>query len=479
MANPTKNSGGTPAEQYLAQLGERSFLSLWTYPSPFRDQDTRTAGGDGKELCDMLVVFDEHVIIFSSKHCEYPTTDNPVLNWSRWYKRAVAGAADQLFGAERWLRQHPNRVFLDKACQQPFPVPLPATVVMKVHRIVVAHGASGPCQAEFGGTGSLILDNRVAGAAHYDTQRFTPQPFTLGLVQPQKEYVHVFDDASLAAVMHMLDTITDFVTYLKKKEELLTKRNLQVWAAGEDDLLAYYLRNTDHDEASPTFGRHCFPVSAGYSGLGVDEGHWSGFVQSPEFRTRQAANKASYAWDGLINFIYKHTSSSKAHAGSTDTSFASREAGLRIMARESRLSRRMLARAFRHMIEHSEPDQYHVRHTGATADTGAQYVFLLLPRRTDQTEADYRHERFEVLQAYCLTIKYRNFGKTKRFVGIATEAGGFDALRSYDLMYLEGDIWAENERELAEQASLLFFNNAVASAAHEDEYPVDEGDVAS
>ena len=466
-----KNPGGTLAEQYLAELGEHSFLTLWSYVSPFRNQSFSAQGSEGKELCDMLVVFDEHVIIFSSKHCEYPTTPDSALNWSRWYKRAVAAAADQLYGAERWLRQHPERVYLDKACQHPFPVPLPAPAAMKVHRIVVAHGASQPCQAEFGGTGSLMLDNRVHGPAHYDTQRFKPEPFTIGLVDPAKAYVHVFDDASLAAVMQMLDTITDFVAYLEKKEALLSKRGLKVWAAGEDDLLAYYLRNTDHDENSSTFGRHIFPVSPGYEGLHIEEGFWEGFVHSDQFRARLEADRVSYSWDGLIKYIYENTGEEKAHPLSGTSSFADREAGLRIMARESRLSRRMLARSFRDMIVQSEPDQYRVRHAGALEDSGVQYIFLLLPRRAEQTKAAYRAERFEMLQAYGLAVKFRNFGKTKKFVGIATEAGGFDALESYDLMYLEGEEWGEQEEALAEQANLLFFRTVVASTAHEDEYP--------
>jgi hypothetical protein len=49
--------GVTDAERYLAKLCRRSFLSLWSYPGVFRDQ------GGGKEVCDLLVVFDNHIII--------------------------------------------------------------------------------------------------------------------------------------------------------------------------------------------------------------------------------------------------------------------------------------------------------------------------------------------------------------------------------------------------------------------------------
>jgi len=77
----------------------------------YRDQ--KLAGGtDGKELCDLLVVCDPHVIIFSEKNINW--SDKPVqVAWSRWFKKAVEKSADQINGAERWISEFPDRVFLD------------------------------------------------------------------------------------------------------------------------------------------------------------------------------------------------------------------------------------------------------------------------------------------------------------------------------------------------------------------------------
>ena len=36
-------------ERMLAEFCERTFLKLWSYPNPYKD--------DGHELCDLLVVF--------------------------------------------------------------------------------------------------------------------------------------------------------------------------------------------------------------------------------------------------------------------------------------------------------------------------------------------------------------------------------------------------------------------------------------
>ena len=59
-------NGVTPAERYLQRLCDRSFLSLFELPQHFRDQ--RSSGkGDGKELCDLLVVFGDDVPIVCPK----------------------------------------------------------------------------------------------------------------------------------------------------------------------------------------------------------------------------------------------------------------------------------------------------------------------------------------------------------------------------------------------------------------------------
>lgn len=105
-----KADGVTPSERYLAQLAEKSFLNLWSYPSPFRNQK-QLSGGDGKELCDLLVVCGRYIIIFSEKTIAWPNGELHV-GWRRWAKRAISKAAKQAKGAERWITEFPDRIFL-------------------------------------------------------------------------------------------------------------------------------------------------------------------------------------------------------------------------------------------------------------------------------------------------------------------------------------------------------------------------------
>lgn len=157
----SRADGATDSERYLKKLCERTFLSLWSYPNVYRDQGG-SAKGDGKEVCDLLVVFENHVIIFSDKDCAFPDSGDLTKDWSRWFKKAVKKSVDQVWGAERWIRNHPDRLFVDRACKHEFPIDLPAPDEAVVHRIVVAHDSSDRCRRAFGGgSGSLIVDSTI------------------------------------------------------------------------------------------------------------------------------------------------------------------------------------------------------------------------------------------------------------------------------------------------------------------------------
>jgi hypothetical protein len=258
MANDnTKNEvvyrpdGVTPSERYLRRLCERSFLSLWSFPGVYRDQG-RASRGDGKEVCDLLVVFQDHILIFSDKRCAFPNSGDLALDWCRWFRRAILSSAEQVWGAERWIRSYPGRLFLDRACTQPFPIPLPDPAQVKFHRIVVAHGASRSLRDKQGGTGSLGLAPHIVGPMHHADPKGV-RPFVIGDVDPSRRFVHVLDDSSLQAVMYELDTTADFVEYLTKKESLIRSGKLE-YGAGEDDLLAYYIYHK-HEFPTPRDGR--------------------------------------------------------------------------------------------------------------------------------------------------------------------------------------------------------------------------------
>src|SRR5215217_5603092 len=211
--------GVTDSERYLIRLCDRTFLSLWSYPGVYIDKGRVNGKGHGKEVCDLLVIFDNHIIIFSDKNCSFPDTGNPQLDWNRWYRRAIEDSAKkEVRRAERWIRTLPDRLFLDRDCTQPFPLNIPDPETAKVHRVVVAHGVATRCQQELGGNGSLKIIPDIVGATHTACPEDGGQPFAIGQIDPAYGYVHVLDDMSLDIVLAELDTVSDFVAYLSQKE---------------------------------------------------------------------------------------------------------------------------------------------------------------------------------------------------------------------------------------------------------------------
>lgn len=457
----TRASGSTPSERYLQALCERSFLKFWSHPCVYQD-DGLTKQGQGKELCDLLVVFGNDILIFSDKHCAFP--DNPDLHvaWTRWFKRAVLAGANQIYGAERRIKNFPNGLFLDPQCTRPFPFPLPPPECTRFHRLVVAHGASGACKAHFGGSGSLMLDSLLVGDSHLakDNPR---KHFNIGQINPQKGYVHVFDDASLDVVMKTLDTVADFISYLTKKEAFFARAH-GVIAAGEEELLAFYLKQLDAD------GEHDFILPQNANALCLGEGEWTAFRDHPQRLAQIEANRVSYLWDQLIEKFSHHIMAGTQQYTSAAGPHES-ELPLRFLAAENRTRRRMLAGGLLEVVNKANATQRFVRIYKSTEPKEPYYVLLSMPSTHAESEEQYREVRRNLLQAYCLVCKRVN-PDAKDIIGIAVSPTSEQGC-SEDLLYVDARKWtAEQEADAASlQADLGILQNITPVESTYTEYP--------
>lgn len=453
--------GVTASERYLGKLCKRSFLSLWSYPGVLRDQGRSNGKGDGKEVSDLLVVFENHIIIFSDKQCHFADSGDLKVDWVRWYKKAILKSAEQVWGAERWIREFPNRLFLDKQCTISFPITLPDPANAIFHHVVVAHDASRRCREVLGGSGSLMLDSSLIGDGHLN------RPFTIGQINPDKGYVHVFDDTTLDILMSTLDTISDFTAYLTKKEQFLTG-NKVVSAAGEEELLAVYLSKMN------SAGEHDFVIEGDYDVLSFGEGFWEEFSRSIQRRAQIERDKISYAWDKLIEKFAYYAMSGTQYFTSGRT-LREQEIALRFLAREPRTRRRLLAISIHEVLERSINSQsfWHARVMLPSRAGDPHYVFLFVKRRQNDSDEEYRKVRGQLLSDYCLVTKLEHPQATD-IVGIATEAGNVSR-RSEDLLYLNAADWspkAEAEaRQIQQRLGLL--KKVEVTMGREYEYPVD------
>lgn len=426
--------GTTDSERALARLARKAFLSMWSYPNVYSDEGRSRGKGDGKEVVDLLVAFGNDVLLFSDKHCAFPSGVDVMVAWPRWYKRAVEKSARQLAGAESFLRRFPDRVFIDKSCQTKLPVSLPAPSEARYFLIAVTRGGHEAAAQHFGGgsSGSLMLNSMLEGDAHHK------RPFEVGFPLKGRRFVHVLDEMTVDALLGELDTVPDLVDYLLCKERYFGLNGVFMHVAGEEELLARYMCTMEE-------GRHALPtVPAETDSVILVEGDWTFYRSSPQRAAKREADQGSYMWDALIEYQATFVRAGTAiGAPETPPEAIDHERILRALAAETRLSRRELARHFRFALSKSEPGKKFARMALSGANMSRAYVFLTAPKPVSEDYQSYRETRSIALLAYCHGIKMR-FPHVSEAVGIASEPFS-EKVSTQDFLYVDltQDVGAE------------------------------------
>ncbi|WP_291864774.1 hypothetical protein [Bradyrhizobium sp.] len=465
-------------------MADRTFLNLWSYPNLFIDRK-QGGKGDGKELCDLLVMCGDDIIIFSDKSIEWPGGSDFETIWSRWYRRAVEKSVAQIAGAERWLAQFPDRIFLDPACTRKLPFALPPIDRRRVHGVIVALGAREACAAQYpGSTGSFLVTPDLKGPQHLDPASPSFLPFGIGDVRPEGSFIHVFDDRALDLVMSELDTLIDFTEYLTRRERIIRSGHL-LPVTGEEELLGYYMTlerpDETHDFVKPDGGEW----QEGERLL-IPEGTFAGLANHRSYKAKKQADEISYVWDRLIEqFSNNILAGTSVHVFGEDLDAAVAEQALRTLALEPRVQRRLLGEGLIYAMRKAEElatDRFvRVALPGPhSADRSVGYVYLILAYPKIKLAGgydQYRKVRTNMLHAYCLFTLSENrqltriagmgFGASPKVTG---RQGG-----SEDMLALEVHEWTPEleaqVKELREKFDVMDPNRVVKSTMSTDEYP--------
>ena len=208
-----KSEGVTPTERLLANLCERSFLKLWSYPNPFKD--------DRDELCDLLAVFENHVFIFFDRENLALGKENndPVVRWNRWKKKVIDAQTRTAHGAERYIKNG-RGIFLDKDLTVPFPIAIDREKMI-VHKIIIAHGAKEACE-------KFSADNVYGSLGIFYGNSEAQLSFTFMIYIDKENPVHVFDSHNLPIIFSELDTFFDFSSYLDAKIDAINSNTVHL-----------------------------------------------------------------------------------------------------------------------------------------------------------------------------------------------------------------------------------------------------------
>lgn len=398
----------TKSEELVYKLCTKSFLSLWSYPNP--------QGKKGKELCDILVVCEPDIIILSVKEIKFKDTGDEV-GWERWRKKAIEESCNQIYGAERWIASNPNVITTGGRIGLPFP----EVSSRRVHKVAVALGSQGKVPMYFGDFG--------------------------------KGFIHVLDEESLNILMEELDTISDFVKYLVDKESFYQKGKLTIFN-GEENLLAFYLTNNREFPEEPTL-------------IVLDDDLWSGFKSDPRVKAKKKLDEISYVWDEIIEELHQTYLNSNfvTDIPYTSDKLMDLEKAIRVMARENRLSRRVLSISLVDFLQNSRSKKLKARLSDSSL-LDVLYVFLISDYDLD------RKANMAELVGRCVVARGLNKNK-KKVVGIGVEFSQVVKGSATTVCYLEipewGDEWQKQMDYL--QREFGYFAKPRAKGLSQEEYP--------
>jgi hypothetical protein len=423
----SKSEGVTPTERLLAKLCDQSFLKLWSYPNPFRD--------DGDELCDLIVVFENDVLVFFDRE-NRRFDDNPQdqhLAWKRWRKATIDKQIASAHGAERYIRMD-RSIYLDAKKAQPFPIPIDLGKA-RIHKIVVAHGIREACKnsSPSNVSGSLAISYEPSDSDRFD------QPFFVEIDRDNP--VHILDTENLEIALNELDTIYDFTSYLNAKLEAIQRHQFLNYC-GEEDAIAHYFLNFDDKRKC-----HMIGTLDEFTNVHIGEGEWVDFANSSSYAMRKEANKTSYFWDNLLQITSKNALNGTVK-GNSDP-FRGKSA-LHYMAKDPRFMRRGLSD---HMLESIEnfPDLSDaITRNVSLMDSyykGTKYAFLQIRVVGLGLGIDeHREFRSGMLEVACAAAKLK-FPETERVIGIAIDAPKFaTASNAEDLLLMEFNDWNEDKK---------------------------------
>lgn len=391
------------AEDFVHRICRDSFLSLWCYANP--------RAKPGKELCDILIVCDPVVVIVSVKDIKLNQDKDPEVAHARWERKAITGSVKQIYGAEGWLATATHVIRNDGTVG----LNLPPPERRQTFRIAVA----------FGGGGEVVVKSEDFGEG----------------------FVNVMTEQSFQEVLTELDTVTDFIEYLKAKEALVKSGTAIVCAGSESNMLGWYITN----------GRS-FPV--GQAMVVFDETIWAGLQSHPDFVRRKDADQVSYLWDRLTETL--SDPAAKPVIG-PDPDVNQMETALRAMAREPRFYRRILGQAVGEFLEAARARRTKARI--ARGDNGIIYVFVYFsPMESPEMRQAELSARCYAARLICES------GDT--MVGIGLSAHLPEVGSASDLVYMHFPVWTAEDQAAAMRARELgFFRGQPIQHWHVDEYP--------
>ncbi|OPC55491.1 hypothetical protein BAY06_00995 [Elizabethkingia anophelis] len=361
----------TKSEEWAYSLCRKSFFSLFSFVNPVGKKD--------KELCDVIVICGNDIVLISVKEININLTGNYEVDYNRWNNRAIEDSLKQLNGAERFLKRVSS--FRLKDTKEEIELP----DEKNFYKIALAIGAKGK--------------------------------FPISESIRNNGYVNIMDEISFHSIISELDTITDFILYLREKQAKLL--NVHFTGNGEEDLLAFYLRNELN-----------FPDK---SFLYFDKGIYESLIVSEDYQQEKKNREESYKWDFIINHFTQNYFDKNGYNSITLNNMRK---ACEIMAKETRFERIKLIDNLNTVINSN------VRARIYFSPTFNHIIYVFVSGKFENEKQRLKETELRSLVAAFL------FNKSATVIAIAWEVNpNFDV---YDIVYHNyKDLWSNNLDKVA------------------------------
>lgn len=313
------NKKGDAAELLISELCKDAFFEDFCFKNPYYAK--------GKELCDVLVVLNDVAIIWQIKNIK--------LTDGQFKESEIEKNINQCRGAKRRLLS----------------------------------------------LGSVTFDNLSGKSKTIDTSKIK-EVFLIAAIEGgtpdfNKYYddgnetsgnVHIFFEGLTRFAIKHLNTVPDFIEYLRHKERFLSSNTNIILSGGEENLLALYLRN------NKTFGN--LEGSKDIDMMWADlEGVADELENNDEkYAEKLDADKWSIGWDELIAKKRAGVMANGAQAGPENDKFLAK------MMSHSRFERRILGKHFFdaavEATKHPYDDSFVYRRLVPQDEKGVTYLFV-------------------------------------------------------------------------------------------------------
>jgi hypothetical protein len=377
----------TKSEEWAYNLCRNSFFSLFSFVNPI--------GKKGKELCDVIIICGKDIVLISVKEININLTDNYNVDYNRWNTRAIEDSVKQLNGAERFLKSVSS--FKLKGSEEEIEL----SIKKNFYKIALA----------IGGRGKFPIPESIRNNG----------------------YVNIMDEVSFHSITLELDTVTDFISYLREKQTKLS--NVYFTGNGEEDLLAYYL-----------FNEFNFPDK---TYLVFDEGLYKSLKKDKLYIKEKKERQESYIWDFIINHsAQNHFTQNGYNTKSLNNLMKAYE----IMAQETRFERVKLVNNLNEVIK----TNIRARIYFSPSFNHVIYVFV-------SGKFNNQKERLKELEIRCMVAAFL-MNKSAVVIGIAWEIQKDTEV--YDVAYHNyNNIW--NDR--LDKSSLIAINELEYFKKHYDQ----------